>query len=63
MLLETAITHIKKSGKHYIRLFTSEIPEEKNAQRLYGKKGFIHFREPKFDVASQTKHLYLQLKL
>jgi len=62
-LLEIVIAHIKASGKQYVRVFTSDIPEEKQAQKLYKKIGFVYFREPKFDPASQTNHLYLQLKL
>jgi GNAT superfamily N-acetyltransferase len=61
-LLEYAIAQAKKAGKKYLRLYTTDDPNEADAQRLYEKKGFIITKR---DVRKRGKYdiLYRELKL
>jgi ribosomal protein S18 acetylase RimI-like enzyme len=44
-LLDLAIKNTKADGKRFLRLYTSDDPNESAAQRLYEKKGFSVSRE------------------
>lgn len=63
-LLEMIITEAKRLNKKYLRLFTSsEYDEEKRAQEIYKKRGFVEFDGRGFYTSLPPNILYLQLDL
>jgi GNAT superfamily N-acetyltransferase len=59
-LLNLMIEKAKKSGKKYLRLYTSSGPVEEIARNLYNKKGFI---ETKREKGKNYDKIYMELKL
>lgn len=45
-LLELVISEAKKTGKQWLRLYSSDDPNEAIAQQLYNKYGFVLFEPP-----------------
>lgn len=63
-LLETVIDAVKKTGRRYLRLYSSsDDPLEKRAHSLYAQYGFKPFREPGYNVHQKGQVIYLQLDL
>lgn len=63
-LLEIVINDVKKTGKHYLRLYSSQNdPLEKRAQQIYKRRGFVSFREPAYNPFQKEVVTYLQLDL
>jgi GNAT superfamily N-acetyltransferase len=71
LLLESIIKKSKKQGKKYLRLYTSNDPNEKRANEIYDKLGFTPIKSEKINkiIADKkfrafTKNLvYKELKL
>ena len=62
-LLETAITAVTAKGKSYLRLYTSDIDDQRRAHQMYKQRGFTEFRQSQYDPKTKTNLLYLQLSL
>lgn len=63
-LLEFSIARARKDGKKYLRLYTSRLPSEANAQILYEKMGFKETGEGKRpDIGIRVTMVYRELKL
>ena len=60
ILLEFSISEAKRSGKRFLRLYTSDDPSEATAQELYEKYGFKIFKQVKYTYGV---YLYRELKL
>ncbi|MBA7660192.1 hypothetical protein ES703_68192 [subsurface metagenome] len=61
-LLRFSIVKARKSGKKFLRLYTSTNPNELNAHRLYKKHGFRLFKKESLGD-TDLKKLYYELKL
>ena len=62
-LLDFIIKEVKLLNKKYLRLFSSDIPAEHRAHKVYRESGFVPFREPEFDPKTKTNLIFLQLIL
>ena len=61
-LLQFAIEETKRSKKSFLRLYTSNHPNELNAHKLYEKYGFRLIKEEPWGDTGLTK-LYYELKI
>lgn len=61
-LLNTVLEEAKKTGKEYLRVYTSTEPNQKTANKMYDKLSFVIFKREDVNWSDYTI-LYRQLKL
>lgn len=62
-LIDMMLKEVQKSGKKYMRLYTSSHPNEMTAYKYYKKIGFIDFKDPEKIQGSDYVRYYLEKQL